>query len=67
MGDIIDLSKKKAEKKSEEQDQNKKEMPLDLEAVARKNEENRQRIERDRADANKKVLKTYRLNKKDKK
>jgi len=65
MGDVVDLSKKKAEKQAEEPA--KKELPLDLEAVAKKNEENRKRVEKERAEANKSVLRSHKLKPKDKK
>ena len=67
MGDVVSIFEKKKEKESAQADSDKKEAPLDLEAVAKRNEENRKRIEKERAEANKSVLRSHRLKGKDKK
>jgi hypothetical protein len=65
MGDVVDISKKRKEKQKEEKEATQE--TLDLEAVAKKNEENRRRIEKERLDANKGVLRTYRIKSKNNK
>lgn len=53
---------KKPKKKDEEQEEE-----YSFEEIMKRNAENRERIRKERADANKKVKRSYRLNDKDKK
>jgi hypothetical protein len=56
---VVSLFAKKAEKSEKEAEKSQEE--LDLEAIAKKNEEKRKRKEQERLSANKSVLRSYRI------